>query len=733
MPNSRRLAFARTLALVAGAAVLAAPLSASTPAQAQSATRARASDMTPDQLLADFIHYVKIDQRELAESFGKALLELGLTPGQFLALVEDTPQAQVRFDEAVRDALRDARLQPIAGELSRLLENGRLEQARDPNAITRNIELLSGPLRARTLARQRLIEAGQYSVPQLLAAMLNPNDPVTSLEARRLLRDLEADAVAPLTAALPRLGPAGQEQVAIVLGEIGHAESAPFLAELARSQASVPGVRAAATQALARVSPGADARTTAELYLQLAERYYAEPRELTRFAGEEHQLVWVYDPAVGLFPTPVRTEVFHEAMAMRFAERALREDSNIAGAVPLWIASNFSREIDSPSDYDNPTYGVERRDAMYYAVAAGSDATQAVLARALADRDTALALLAIEALSRTAGGAALWSGTPADKPLLDALSYADRRVQFAAAMVLGNARPGESFPGSERIVPILASAVRDAGDRFAIVLGRSIESEQRLTDMLQARGYTVVGRGSTLNEVRAAVADAPGVDLLVVDQGRGATEEILRGARADAKLRVTPILAVLPYDDMSALSTTTLGSSPLVRLMRQGVSESQITEGIDTLLAGAGWGQESAQDMNTRAVGALGVLRDIAGGRSALNVGDATAPLLSALDTTSGGVRLFVADVLSRIAERRAQVGLMEAAFAAEGGERLALMTLVSDSAKRFGPMLEDRHVRRLLELASEGPDDEAIAAASLLGALNLPGRSIVPLLLGAD
>lgn len=179
MPNSRRLAFARTLALVAGAAVLAAPLSASTPAQAQSATRARASDMTPDQLLADFIHYVKIDQRELAESFGKALLELGLTPGQFLALVEDTPQAQVRFDEAVRDALRDARLQPIAGELSRLLENGRLEQARDPNAITRNIELLSGPLRARTLARQRLIEAGQYSVPQLLAAMLNPNDPVT--------------------------------------------------------------------------------------------------------------------------------------------------------------------------------------------------------------------------------------------------------------------------------------------------------------------------------------------------------------------------------------------------------------------------------------------------------------------------------------------------------------------------------------------------------------------------
>lgn len=731
MPNSRRLAVARTLALVAGAAVLAAPLSASTPASAQPASRARAADLTPEQLLADFIHYVKIDQRELAESFGKALLELGLTPGQFLALVEDTPQAQVRFDEAVRDALRDARLQPIAGELSRLLQSGKLEQARDPNAISRNIELLSGPLRARTLARQRLIEAGQYSVPQLLLAMINPTDPVTSLEARRLLRDLEANAVAPLVAALPRLGPAAQEQVAIVLGEIGNPEAAPALAALARSQGSVPGVRNAATQALARVAPGSDARTTAELFLQLAERYYAEPRELTRFPGEEHQLVWVYEPAIGLLPTPVRTEVFHEAMTMRLVERALREDANVSGAVPLWLAANFSRQIDSPEDYDNPLYGAERREAMYYAVAAGADATQAVLARALNDQDTALALLAIEALSRTAGGASLWSGTPADKPLLQALSYPDRRVQFAAAMVLGNARPGEAFPGSERIVPILASAVRDAGDRFAIVLARSIEAEQRLAAMLQSRGYTVVGRGSSLNEVRSAVADAPGVDLIVLDLGRAAAEESLRGARADARLRVTPILAILPFEDLSAMSGTTHAASPLVRMVRQGVTDAQINASIGELMAGAGWGHDDSSAANARTIGALGVLRDIAGGRSALNVGDATAPLLTALSTTSGGVRLFVADVLSRIAERRAQVGLMEAAFAAEQTESLALMTLVADSAKRFGPMLEDRHVRRLIEIATDGGDDEAIAAASLLGALNLPGQQIVPLLLG--
>jgi HEAT repeat protein len=92
-----------------------------------------------------------------------------------------------------------------------------------------------------------------------------------------------------------------------------------------------------------------------------------------------------------------------------------------------------------------------------------------------------------------------------------------------------------------------------------------------------------------------------------------------------------------------------------------------------------------------------------------------------------------VADVLSRIGEPRAQIGLMEAALTADDGENLAFMDLVASSAKRFGPMLEERQIGRLLELAANGSDDEAIAAASLVGALNLPGQRVVPLLLGAN
>jgi hypothetical protein len=187
---------------------------------------------------------------------------------------------------------------------------------------------------------------------------------------------------------------------------------------------------------------------------------------------------------------------------------------------------------------------------------------------------------------------------------------------------------------------------------------------------------------------------------------------------------------VLPYEDYSALSSSPLAKMDLVRFARQGLSDDQLSNSIGALLSEAGWADEETESSNQRAIAALDVLRDIAAGSSVLNAGDATSALLAALETTEGSVRLVVADVLSRIGEPRAQRGLMDAALAADEGENLALMELVASSAKRFGSMLDERQVSRILELAADGEDDEAIAAASLVGALNLPGQRVVPLLL---
>jgi hypothetical protein len=47
-------------------------------------------------------------------------------------------------------------------------------------------------------------------------------------------------------------------------------------------------------------------------------------------------------------------------------------------------------------------------------------------------------------------------------------------------------------------------------------------------------------------------------------------------------------------------------------------------------------------------------------------------------------------------------------------------MHKVTASARRFGSMLQPRHVDQIVELVAKGPDPEANAAAALLGALFL-------------
>jgi hypothetical protein len=74
----------------------------------------------------------------------------------------------------------------------------------------------------------------------------------------------------------------------------------------------------------------------------------------------------------------------------------------------------------------------------------------------------------------------------------------------------------------------------------------------------------------------------------------------------------------------------------------------------------------------------------------------------------------------------------MDSALAANGDERIAMMGLVSASAKRFGNQLEPRQITRVVELASSKNEVEATSAAALLGSLSLPNSQLVPLILGS-
>jgi hypothetical protein len=385
-------------------------------------------------LLRDFIHFVKIARFDVAADLGRQLLDAGMSSEEFVDLVDNSRELG-RFEEAIAAAMRVPVLEPIAAELDSAYRSGKLARARNPEEIARNIDLLTGGLRARQLGRARLISAGEYAMPQLLDAYLQKDNLALKAQVQRLLVDMGRQTIAPLITALPGLSATHQEAVCEVLGLVQYRTSLPVLIDLYQNTDN-DGVRKACGRSISRLG-GNPSSDVADMYALMADSYYNEPSELTSFPGEDYQIVWDFNPGLGLVMTPIVTEVFHEAMAMRNAEKALGINPEAPETLALWISSNYSREFDSADGYVNPLYSDDRRDAEYFGIAAGPDITQLVLRRGIDTRDTPLVRSAIHALSQTAGPRSLWGQAIEGRyPLLESLAYQNRRVEFVAGEFL---------------------------------------------------------------------------------------------------------------------------------------------------------------------------------------------------------------------------------------------------------------------------------------------------------
>lgn len=737
---------ARTLTLHVAAAIaalaclLVAPPDAS--AQAEPADeQAVFDDLSDVELLDDLLFYVQINDYQQATRYGEELLRRDLEPTEFLGVVQELDELS-RFVDLLNRARRvDSidRLRAIADELESMYERGRRSKAREASEITRNIELLTEGARASLLGAQRLVTAGEYAMPQLLPRLLQANNPAMQIEVRRVMRRLGRHAVMPLAAALPDLSPAHQEMVVNLLGQIEYDAWLPYVYELQQSTENEEVRRACRSAIRQRTGRASLEGDVASWFYDLAERYYAEQTAVTSFPEEEFQLLWAYDPGVGLVSTPVRTPVYHEAMAMRLSERSLLHRTEGNAALPLWLASNFSREIDSPGGYENPVYPSDRPEAMYFATALGDAHAQWVLARALDTRDTPLARRAIAAIERTAGHEALRGpvdiGDDGDasrrSPLLEALDYPNRRVQYEAALALAASRPTSSFEGADRVVPLLASAIRDARKKVAVVVTPDRERNEVLRAFLSNRGYEVLA-GPNLDQMRQGLSTEAGVNLMIVDFPASRVREVVERARADRRLRATPILVLsagMGYADLDSRYRR----DPTVLVRRRGIDESMLVGAVDVLLEEAVGGEITAQEAEQYASRSLESLRDLAVSRNAvLDVADAADPLTESLRDTSSSIQFNIAEVLSHIDQREVQTALVQTALANSGIARVKLLEHASASAKMHGNLLSPEHRRDVIEtvLASR-QGAEATAAATLMGSLGLSADEILPLVVG--
>ncbi|MEO1584549.1 MAG: hypothetical protein AAFR96_08250 [Planctomycetota bacterium] len=719
--------FPATLAAAAALATAGIAATAAAPAAGQPAAD-QSTDAPADvkQQVRDFIFFVNINRDDAAAAVAQQMLTSGRSPQEILEIVE-AERLVADLQEALGKAGRRAALEPVSAEIVTLLRDARLQRARDPGEIERNIQALTGPLRGKLYARDLLKAAGEYALPQLLDALLQRRDANLRTEVQRLISEMGRSSVTPLSTALLEVDPASQELLTAILGNLGYRAAAPAIAEL-KGRTDNDAVEAAADRALTILSAANE--STAALYLSVGEAYYDERDELTAFPGEEFQLLWNYDPAIGLLPTAIDTSVFHEAMAMRMAERAMELGADQTRAYGLWVASNFSRELDEPLGYDNPAYPPTKREAMYYAVSLGATTGEGVLARAIEDRDTPLARRAIAAIERTAGPGRLWANAGRTSPLVQSLLYPSRRVQYDAALALAASQPERAFSGSERVIPTLASALRFAGQKYAAVLGESDERYASLRAILEARGYAVLPYGRAVEDIRGAMLQVPGVDLVVVEAGQGATGNLYSSVRSEPRLAAAPVLALAATPELPRLRRS-FDRDVSIAIRPLGTSETGINETLDSLIdrsAGGEIGEEEAREYAERSVAAL---RDLAVGRNTvLNVSDAATGLIAALSETDGEIRLRVAEVLAMIDRPDAQRELAQASLDAIGSERVALLDLLALSARQHGELMGSQYVAELVNIAETGADDEATAAAAVIGALGVSREDVVRLIL---
>jgi hypothetical protein len=250
--------------------------------------------------------------------------------------------------------------------------------------------------------------------------------------------------------------------------------------------------------------------------------------------------------------------------------------------------------------------------------------------------------------------------------------------------------------------------------------------------MLEKMGYKVLPAGQSLTELSTAIGEAPNVDLIIVT-GFAAerSTQTIGEARGFTRTAATPML-VLTSPEVYAEQQRRFESDPAIALRPLGTGEDSLTKTIESLVDVAAGGRVSSEEAEAYAMRSLSALRDLAmAGNPVLKVSDAAGPLMNALPAAEGERRQGIATVLSLVGQDRAQRALFDAARASEGEDRAMLISQTTESAKRFGNMLEQRQVDELVVMAGSDDEAEATAAAALMGALNLPNRNLMPLILG--
>ena len=408
----------------------------------------------------DFLHYTSIGRYDLAKGYAQAVLQSNPDPVELLEISKKNPQGY-EFLLKVKQIAPDAELGELSSKILEIIDQGGFTRRADPAIIVEEVKRLSSTERGWLIASQRLHDAGEYAIPFMLDAMSDPSREEEFANIVRALPKVGRDAIRPLAISLQTDNIKIKARIIEALGEIRYPQALACLKYIIENDSSTE-LQELARKSIAQIDPVAVRVPAAQLFFQLAESYYYHAQSLSPAENAATANIWFWDSQRML---PVREAVdkdyFNELMAMRSCEWALKSDAKYGPAIGLWLAAYFKAEsagVGQMPEYFGPSHA----DAFVYATTAGVEYLHQALARAIRDKNAYVALGIIEALGTTAGEKSLMYRIGQGQPLIQALSFDDKKVRYSAAIAIAAAGPKERFVESKLVVANLAEALRQA-------------------------------------------------------------------------------------------------------------------------------------------------------------------------------------------------------------------------------------------------------------------------------
>ncbi len=394
----------------------------------------------------------------------------------------------------------------------------------DPVRLNKYINNLGDPTpEVRAYAFAQLQRARGRAAPYLVEALRRTVGTVKHQRIIEAMVKLDSDIIPPLLEVLNARDAkdAAETDLRLSLLEVirrrGDKRAIPYLWSLSSSPRYPPLVRAAATETLAtllqtdpRQLPPAKVMLT-----DLTEKLY---RHQVKFLDPQRILVWPWkDRQLSVKPVVLTARDYEELFGRRYAKQALELDPSYRPAQVAFLNFTLERSTEDRLGEFFTGKGVPPLDQLLASIDA--DLVMQVLDRALAEHNLAVILPTIKALGDRGEVRAARPGlndTPG--PLVRALYYPDRRVQFAAAIALLRMPTGPAPPAAGRVVEVLRRFLAAGPAPKALVAFAPDLKAADLRKQLKAAGFdAIIARD--LKETMDALHRAANIDVILLHYG----------------------------------------------------------------------------------------------------------------------------------------------------------------------------------------------------------------------